>query len=207
MQTIEEAKATPPVADTDVDTEEDTVEEPLASQKDGCPTRPEKTRRQAPGAEVPQALPPPSCPLLALLVKDPKPWAKATREPDVRILRRLANKEADDAMALDADILEALNEASEAELDDAWNQARAAVSHTGLPIVFDFVEEERLFELALVEGAPAFYVGGRRRTRSGVGSGTPTRTRRAAERCLGTAQRAGMRCAWCTSRVAAPRRP
>ena len=29
----------------------------------------------------------------------------------------------------------------------------------GLPIVFDFVEEERLFELALVEGAPAFYVG------------------------------------------------
>ena len=27
------------------------------------------------------------------------------------------------------------------------------------PIVFDFLDEERLFELALVEGAPAFYVG------------------------------------------------
>ena len=39
------------------------------------------------------------------------------------------------------------------------HRARAAVSHKGLPIVFDFVEEERLFELALVEGAPAFYVG------------------------------------------------
>ena len=66
---------------------------------------------------------------------------------------------ADTAEALDAGILEALNETAEAEFDDAWNRARAAVSHKGLPIVLDFLEEERLFELALVEGAPAFYVG------------------------------------------------
>ena len=109
--------------------------------------------------QAPQALPPPSCPLLALLAKDPEPWTKARREePDAGTLRSLA-REVAEAKALDANILEALNEAVEAELDDAWNRARAAVSHTGLPIVFEFLEEERLFEFALVERAPAFYVG------------------------------------------------
>ena len=149
-----------------MDTEVDQEEEPRAPQKRRCPMRPEKgmwTRRQAPEEgqmpQAPQALPPPSCPLLALLAKDPEPWTKARREePDAGILRSLA-REVAEAKALDANILEALNEAAETELDDAWNRASAAVSHKGLPIVFDFVEEERLFELALVEGAPAFYVG------------------------------------------------
>ena len=63
--------------------------------------------------------------------------------------------EAAEADPIDEDIYEA----DEAELDDAWNRASVAVSHTGLPVVFELVEEERLFELALVEGAPAFYVG------------------------------------------------
>ena len=61
--------------------------------------------------------------------------------------------------ALDANILAALDEAAEVALDDAWNLASAAVSRRGLSIVFDFLEEERLFELALVEGAPAFFEG------------------------------------------------
>ena len=74
---------------------------------------------------------------------------------ETRGLRRLAL----DTEALDEEIFETLNEAAEAELDDAWNRARAAVSHKGLPTVLDFLDEERLFELALVEGAPAFYVG------------------------------------------------
>ena len=109
--------------------------------------------------QAPQALPPPSCPLLALLAKDPEPWTTARREePDAGILRRLA-REVAEAKALDANILAALDEAAEAALDDAWNLASAAVSRRGLSIVFDFLGEERLFELALVEGAPAFYVG------------------------------------------------
>ena len=72
--------------DTDVDTEVDPEEELHAPQKRWCPMRPEKgmwTRMQAPEEgqmpQAPQALPPPSCPLLALLAKDPEPWAKARR--------------------------------------------------------------------------------------------------------------------------------
>ena len=93
-----EAEATPPVAammgsiglqeaDTDVDTEVDPEEEPRAPQKRRCPMRPEKgrwTRRQAPGEvlmpHAPQAWPPPSCPLLALLAQVPEPWKRQERE-------------------------------------------------------------------------------------------------------------------------------
>ena len=99
-----------------------------------------------------------SCPLLQLLAAPlaPEPWVALASHG---VLRRLdlGNAVADEEN--DEDIFEALNEAAESELDDAWNRARAAVSHKGLPIVFDFLEEERLFELALVEGAPALYVG------------------------------------------------
>jgi hypothetical protein len=125
----------------DVDTEVDTEEDPEEEQQ----------------VVVPQALGAQSCPLLALLAAPPEPWeALVEREkPEPGFLPRLAL----DTEALDEEIFEALNEAAEAELDDAWNRARAAVSHTGLPIVFEFLEEERLFEFALVERAPAFCVG------------------------------------------------
>ena len=148
----------PEEGDTEVDTEEDPEEEQQVV--------------------VPQALGAQSCPLLALLAAPPEPWeALVEREkPEPGFLPRLAldtvaepwvalasrgllRRLALDTEALDEEIFEALNEAAEAELDDAWNRARAAVSHTGLPIVFEFLEEERLFELALVERAPAFYVG------------------------------------------------
>jgi len=153
-------------ADTDVDTEEDPEEElqvvPQAAENLQVPQAPEK-------------LPPQDCPLLSLLAKPIEPWGGLAREEplnaldgrwrwgealDAEILRSLARDTVgDEAEALDAKIHEALNEADEAELDDAWHLAGAAVSHRGLPIVFDFLEEERLFELALVEGAPVFYVG------------------------------------------------
>ena len=154
--------------DTDVDTEVDPEEELHAPKKRRCLMRPEKrrwTRRQAPEEvqmpQAPQTLPPPSCPLLALLAQDPEPWKRQEREEPIRqadgagaldaeVRRSLARDEAVEAEELDAKILEALNEAAEAELDDALNRAHAAVSHKGLPIVFEFLEEERLFELALV---------------------------------------------------------
>ena len=67
-----------------MDTEVDQEEEPRAPQKRRCPMRPEKgmwTRRQAPEEgqmpQAPQALPPPSCPMLALLAKDPEPWTNS----------------------------------------------------------------------------------------------------------------------------------